>query len=347
MPLLGIQLEGVWHTGILCHGIEWFYGGGIQHANPAEVERNFGMTPKKVLDLGETSKSVEEIRAWCESKNALFHESTYDFLKWNCNHFTNELAKFLKGLDDASLGIPEDILHQHEVIARTPRGGTILKMIEAFTNEAKRAGERGGWADFVATGRPAGQASAPVAPAWSMSPDNFEERLRALWEDGSLQPAEKRRALEVLRTIANNIVTHVTEEKYRHIKATSKTIHDHIKPLPHGIAALEALGFWLHEDPEGAAYVFNKPINRDTLQTLHKNVKLLDSLIASAQHTPAGANPAGVHGAGVPSPAAPDYSFQLGKLAELGFVDQEKNVQVLQQTNGNLNQAIDILLQTL
>lgn len=25
-PLLGMPLEGVWHTAIVCHGVEWFYG---------------------------------------------------------------------------------------------------------------------------------------------------------------------------------------------------------------------------------------------------------------------------------------------------------------------------------
>jgi hypothetical protein len=33
-PLLGIDIEGVWHTGIVVYGNEYFYGGGLTYDLP-------------------------------------------------------------------------------------------------------------------------------------------------------------------------------------------------------------------------------------------------------------------------------------------------------------------------
>ena len=49
--LLGKQIEGVWHTGIIAFGEEWYFGGGIQRGTPGFT--HFGR-PLRVLDLGET-----------------------------------------------------------------------------------------------------------------------------------------------------------------------------------------------------------------------------------------------------------------------------------------------------
>jgi desumoylating isopeptidase 1 len=34
--LLGKQIDGIWHTGIVVYGVEYFYGGGIQYATPGQ-----------------------------------------------------------------------------------------------------------------------------------------------------------------------------------------------------------------------------------------------------------------------------------------------------------------------
>jgi hypothetical protein len=44
------QIEGVWHTSIVVHGCEWFFGYGVQHTDePGSTP--FG-EPLKKLDLG-------------------------------------------------------------------------------------------------------------------------------------------------------------------------------------------------------------------------------------------------------------------------------------------------------
>ena len=49
--LLGKQLDGIWHTGIVAYGQEFYFGGGIQCGTPGCT--HFGR-PLQVIDLGET-----------------------------------------------------------------------------------------------------------------------------------------------------------------------------------------------------------------------------------------------------------------------------------------------------
>lgn len=48
MSFLGKQVDGIWHTGILVHGREYFFGGGIQALPTAIVESSFGIKPVQV-----------------------------------------------------------------------------------------------------------------------------------------------------------------------------------------------------------------------------------------------------------------------------------------------------------
>ena len=49
--LLGRQIDGVWHTGIVVHGQEYYFGGGIQVGYPGGT--HFGR-PMQVIPMGET-----------------------------------------------------------------------------------------------------------------------------------------------------------------------------------------------------------------------------------------------------------------------------------------------------
>jgi len=37
MGLLGKQIDGVWHTGVIVHGYEYYFGGGIQASRPGQT----------------------------------------------------------------------------------------------------------------------------------------------------------------------------------------------------------------------------------------------------------------------------------------------------------------------
>ena len=62
--LLGIQLEGIWHSGIVVFGREFFFGGGIFSDGP---ERTPYGNPDKRLQLGTTHKTAAEFEAFLDS----------------------------------------------------------------------------------------------------------------------------------------------------------------------------------------------------------------------------------------------------------------------------------------
>ena len=119
--LVGKQIDGVWHTGIVIYGKEFYYGGGISHDAPAatpfgkyrtgEVNQLINAfisiigQPTKVMDLGETEVPEELFMELLEDIAPRFNASTYDVLKHNCNNFTDEVAKLVLGE-----GIPSDIV---------------------------------------------------------------------------------------------------------------------------------------------------------------------------------------------------------------------------------------------
>jgi len=45
---LGKQVDGIWHTGVVVHGQEFFFGGGIQSLPPETVTASFGISPVQV-----------------------------------------------------------------------------------------------------------------------------------------------------------------------------------------------------------------------------------------------------------------------------------------------------------
>ena len=51
-----------------------------------------------------------------------------------------------------------------------------------------------------------------------------------------------------------------------------------------------------------------------------------------------------VHTAAAPQPPRVRFAAQLRQLADMGFADEDRNLQALQATNGNVNAAIDWLL---
>eukprot|EP01053_Blabericola_migrator_P003957 Blabericola_migrator_1__3956@NODE_21_length_22536_cov_99_458098_g18_i0_p10_GENE_NODE_21_length_22536_cov_99_458098_g18_i0NODE_21_length_22536_cov_99_458098_g18_i0_p10_ORF_typecomplete_len289_score49_29Peptidase_C97/PF05903_14/1_8e27PUB/PF09409_10/2_6PUB/PF09409_10/2_8e02PUB/PF09409_10/1_5e02LRAT/PF04970_13/0_45LRAT/PF04970_13/2_6e03_NODE_21_length_22536_cov_99_458098_g18_i011251991 len=133
--LLGKKINGVWHSALLVYEKEIFYGGGIVVMAPDRVEEVYDMKPSQALVIGKTKKSLEDIQAYLDSIDMQFTDEKYDVIKWNCNHFTNQVAKFLMNipLDDPSqFGIPREIVHQHEAIADTKFGNFCLQMFQNY-----------------------------------------------------------------------------------------------------------------------------------------------------------------------------------------------------------------------
>ena len=54
LPLIGRQIEGIWHTSIVVYGKEYFYGSdGIHNCLPGQTI--VGGNPYKEFNMGETS----------------------------------------------------------------------------------------------------------------------------------------------------------------------------------------------------------------------------------------------------------------------------------------------------
>ncbi|POM70840.1 Peptidase [Phytophthora palmivora] len=133
--LLGKTIDGVWHTGVLVFGKEYFFGGGgIQAMAPELVVQRYGMQPLRTLPLGETSLSQQQFEQFLRENSARFTDATYDLLRHNCNNFSDEVAKFLVGS-----GIPQYILDLPNEALNSPFGAMLRPMLENMNNQMHAA----------------------------------------------------------------------------------------------------------------------------------------------------------------------------------------------------------------
>eukprot|EP01107_Rhizomastix_libera_P009180 TRINITY_DN25255_c0_g1_i1.p1 TRINITY_DN25255_c0_g1~~TRINITY_DN25255_c0_g1_i1.p1 ORF type:complete len:482 (+),score=123.75 TRINITY_DN25255_c0_g1_i1:40-1446(+) len=124
--LLGIKLDGIWHTGVVAYGREFFWGGELQVMEPGTTP--FG-TPVKTLDYGTTQIPQEVFEDFISSVKDQYTTLTYSVLSNNCNNFTTRALEFLTGnpLSPDIVGLPESIL-------KTPLGmalGPLVMQLEA------------------------------------------------------------------------------------------------------------------------------------------------------------------------------------------------------------------------
>ncbi|KAJ9176566.1 hypothetical protein P3X46_011868 [Hevea brasiliensis] len=119
---LGKAIEGIWHTGVVVYGNEYYFGGGIQH-DPAG-RTPYG-TPIKVVDLGITHVPKDVFEVYLQEINPRYTAETYSLLTNNCNNFSNEVAQFLVGAT-----IPEYILQLPNEVMSSPMGALIMPMIQ-------------------------------------------------------------------------------------------------------------------------------------------------------------------------------------------------------------------------
>ena len=157
--LLGKQIEGVWHTGIIAFGEEWYFGGGIQRGTPGFT--HFGR-PLRVLDLGETHLPREVFEEFLVDIAPRFTMQTYNLLRHNCNNFSDEVAQFLVGE-----GIPSHILSLPDEVLSTPFGQQLMPMLSMMDAQMRTASEGasvGGFGSGAAFAAPP-RSSADLAPA--------------------------------------------------------------------------------------------------------------------------------------------------------------------------------------
>ncbi|XP_010552057.1 PREDICTED: desumoylating isopeptidase 1-like [Tarenaya hassleriana] len=119
---LGKAIDGIWHTGVVVYGNEYFFGGGIQSLPAGRTP--YG-TPVRVIELGETHVPNDVFEMYLQEISPRYTAETYSLLSHNCNNFSNEVSQFLVGK-----GIPDYILQLPNEVMNSPMGGLIMPMIQ-------------------------------------------------------------------------------------------------------------------------------------------------------------------------------------------------------------------------
>lgn len=121
--IMGQTIDAVYHTGVVVADTEYYYGAGIL-SEPAG-QTTFG-SPMQQMEMGDTSKTQSEIRAFLDSIQSRYTDSTYNLVEHNCNHFSNEFLQFL-----CDKKVPDYILNQAASFLETPFGRMLEPMLQS------------------------------------------------------------------------------------------------------------------------------------------------------------------------------------------------------------------------
>lgn len=124
--MLGKQLEGIWHTSIVVHKDEFFFGsGGISSCPPGGTLLG---PPDSVVDVGNTEVTEEIFLEYLSSLGeSLFRGEAYNLFEHNCNTFSNEVAQFLTGRK-----IPSYITDLPSEVLSTPFGQALRPLLDSI-----------------------------------------------------------------------------------------------------------------------------------------------------------------------------------------------------------------------
>ncbi|GLT24970.1 hypothetical protein SLA2020_001290 [Shorea laevis] len=187
---LGKAIEGIWHTGVVVYGNEYYFGGGIQHSPAGKTP--YGR-PLRVVDLGVTHVPKDVFEMYLQEISARYTAETYSLLTHNCNNFSNEVAQFLVGTS-----IPDYILQLPNEVMSSPMGALILPMIQNLETTLK-AGAVPQVPQFrpVSLGQPSQSLNADVnKSSGSSSPNPSSGEVRDVKAEGQAIKSEKTKTPE-------------------------------------------------------------------------------------------------------------------------------------------------------
>jgi len=117
------ELEGLWHSGLVVFGWEYFYCGDIICAEPEQTV--FGV-PNKHINLGWTVRQRSELHQFIVQEiKPRFTRDKYDTVHHNCNHFSDNLCGWL-----GCQRLPDEILQQHEKIFQSPLAKAVWPVLQ-------------------------------------------------------------------------------------------------------------------------------------------------------------------------------------------------------------------------
>mmetsp|Transcript_20626 Transcript_20626/g.45172 ORF Transcript_20626/g.45172 Transcript_20626/m.45172 type:complete len:390 (+) Transcript_20626:247-1416(+) len=129
--LLGTQVDGLWHTGIVVGGMEYSYGPPFRRFFAGQGPSG---APDKVVDLGLTFIPAAVREDIITNLSTQADTSSYDLLFNNCNHFSNQLSLMLTGT-----GIPEEVLAQTQTWMNSPLGDFLTYLLQPTTQQPAAA----------------------------------------------------------------------------------------------------------------------------------------------------------------------------------------------------------------
>lgn len=135
--LVGIESPGVYHSGIVCYGLEFYFEGGIGVA--ASGRTRFGNKYKRHR-MGVTKRSVTEFWEWIALRGLHVNQiHDYHPVRHNCHHFTNEAAQYLLG---DGIAIPQYLFDTVNQLVKTPLGAAVVEAMTLTTHGIQSAVSR-------------------------------------------------------------------------------------------------------------------------------------------------------------------------------------------------------------
>ncbi|XP_072030052.1 uncharacterized protein [Amphiura filiformis] len=127
LPLIGKQLDGIWHTSIVIFDREYFYGGGgVESCQPGGTILG---RPDQIHHLGNTEVTYSLFLDYLGGLGAEdYSGDKYNLFDHNCNSFSNEVAEFL-----TSKHIPSFIINLPQEILNTPIGAILKPIMDSMS----------------------------------------------------------------------------------------------------------------------------------------------------------------------------------------------------------------------
>ncbi|KPI90830.1 hypothetical protein ABL78_0063 [Leptomonas seymouri] len=135
--LVGIETPGVYHSGIVCYGLELYFEGGIGVAVSGRTR--FG-NKYKTHHLGTTRRTVTEFSRWITERGLYVNQiNDYHPVRHNCHHFANEALQYLVG---AHASIPQYLFDTVNALVKTPLGAAVVEATTLTTHGIQSAVSR-------------------------------------------------------------------------------------------------------------------------------------------------------------------------------------------------------------
>jgi len=254
-----------------------------------------GVPVYKTLDLGETSKTSEELEAYINATLAAEHnEANYSLLHHNCNHYANDVAKFL--LDGK--GIPSEIVDIAKEALDTPQGQQMKAMIENMEKSMRTQAGGGSGMNPFANANGSGPPAAPVMPAGmpampaaaaAAAPAANAELQAALADIAGTDKEAQRMCLSTLTKVTENIVNNPEEAKFRKIKMSNAAFEKKVVCCNGGTEAMLASGWQPEVDPDNGEDVWL--LGDQHARTQAPNLKMLKDALEKLGPAPGAAAP--------------------------------------------------------